>query len=221
MRAYLKNLRDEAETTLRVMYALRQFRLLLSEKDSVDKVNENPHFWIIYETSARTNMFIGIRRLFESKYDTFNFQKFVQNCMQNIGDFSSEPLRSRKLAGSDNAEEWIDEYMETVHEPSEEEFTSLFKLVRPHNKSMKGIYTDAASKIYAHAVHVDEVRMKEFEEKLNFEEIEEALTAIWHVHQQVWQMYENGRKPVIEIQDYPYIKEVTDSVEQQLHAAET
>ena len=36
--------------------------------------------------------------------------------------------------------------------------------------------------------------MSNLSEKLNFEEIEQALTSIWHAYEQVWQMFENGEQ---------------------------
>lgn len=212
MRENIKNLRKETETTLRVFYALRQFRQLLTRNDDVAKINQNANFWMVYESSLRTNMFIGIRRLCESKTGTFNFQKFIDECIKNLASFSSRALRQRKYEGSPNADEWIDYYMKDVYEPSADDFNSLAKLVRENSKNMKGTYTQAANKIYAHAIHMDYASMAAISDKLNFEEIEKALTSIWHAYEQVWQMFENGRSPLLAVASYPYAQEVIDSV---------
>ena len=216
MSELLNNLRKETETTLRVFYALRQFRSFLTTEEGVEKINKNADFWIIYETSLRTNMFLGIRRLYEAKADTFNFQKFIESCIENISTFSKVSLRSRKLEGSRNADEWIDDYMKDVYEPSEMDFRSLAKLVRVNSKNMKGVYTDAATRIYAHAIHRDHASMSKLGEKLNFQEIEQALTSIWHAYEQVWQMFENGKRPSFEMKKYAYAQEVIDSVIKQV-----
>jgi len=114
MRDRIDSLRKEAETTLRVLYALMQFRHSITCKECVDKINENAHFWLIYESSTRTNLFIGIRRLFENKKNTFNFQKLIESCIQNVQSFSKEALRERKLESSAKAHEWIDGYNEIL-----------------------------------------------------------------------------------------------------------
>ena len=221
MRETIEKLRKETETTLRVLYALRQFRQLLTREEDVAKINENANFWMIYESSLRTNMFIGIRRLYESKPGTFNFQQFIDECIKNLVSFSPDALRQRKCEGSRNADEWIDDYMKNVYEPSADDFKALAKLVRENSKNMKGTYTQAANKIYAHAIHMDYALMAAISDKLNFDEIEKAITSIWHAYEQVWQMFENGRKPLLTIADYPYAQEVIDSVTKQVRGNET
>lgn len=216
MRELLNNLRKETENTLRIFYALRQFQLFLTTEEGVEKINKNADFWIIYETSLRSNMFLGIRRLYEAKSGSFNFQRFIDSCIKDISSFSKASLRSRKFERSHNADEWIDDYMKDVYEPVEADFRSLAKLVRENSKNMKGDYTDAATRIYAHAIHMDHASMSKLSEKLNFEEIEQALTSIWHAYEQVWQMFENGNSLSLEIKKYPYAQEVIDSVIKQI-----
>ena len=134
MREHIDNLRKEAETSLRVLYALMQFRQSITCKECVEKINENAHFWLIYESSVRTNLFIGIRRLFENKTNTFNFQKFIESCIISIKAFSKAEVRERKIKSSANANEWIDNYMSGVCEPSENDFNSLSRLVKENSK---------------------------------------------------------------------------------------
>lgn len=216
MRYHIDNLRKEAETTLRVLYALMQFRHSITCKECVDQINKNADFWLIYESSIRTNLFIGIRRLYENKADTFNFQKFIERCENNIEEFSKKSIRKRKINGNDNAHEWIDEYMESVYEATLEDFRSLSRFVRDNSKKMKGMYTNVASTIFAHAVHIDRPEIYDMMKDLELEEIETALNSIWHAYEQIWQMYENGRKPSIQIRPYPYKQEVVNSVANQV-----
>jgi hypothetical protein len=159
---------------------------------------------------------LGIRRLYEGKAESFNFQNFIFHCIKNIDNFSKASLRVRKIKDSRNALEWIDDYMASVYEPTESDFKKLSKIVRINSKKMKGIYTDAASKIYAHAIHMDHASITNITEQLSFDEMEVALTSVWHVREQVWQMYENGREPQFDIGKYPYEDEVVEALVKQL-----
>ena len=216
MREQLNNLRKETETTLRVLYALKQFRLFLTKREYVDKLNKNPDFWMIFETSLRTNLFLGIRRLYEGKSESFNFQNFILHCIKNIDKFSKKSLRTRRISGSNNAHEWIDDFMASVYESKESDFRKLAKIVRINSKKMKGIYTDAASKIYAHAIHMDQASIANITEQLSFDDMELALSYVWHVREQIWQMYENGIEPQFDIGKYPYEHEVIEAIVKQL-----
>ncbi|MDS4028456.1 MAG: hypothetical protein RKO66_00035 [Candidatus Contendobacter sp.] len=212
MRDRLKTLRNETESSLRVLYALRQFRMLLTEQKSVDELNKNIHFWKIFESALTTKLFIGLRRLYDSSGDTFTVQSFIKDCIDHVDQFSSVALRKRRMEESENAQEWIDGFMKNVHEPTVEDFKNLARLVKDKSKRMKGLYADIASKVYAHAIHTDTDEIFKLSQGANFDEIESALTSIWHVYQQVWQMYENGRAPEMSIGKYPYIEEVVDSI---------
>jgi hypothetical protein len=216
MRTILNTLRNEAESTIRVLYALQQFKLLLTNLDDMDRINSNVNFWRIYESSLLTKLFIGIRRIFENKKDTFNFQHALNLIKHNIVDFQPTALEQRKLKGYNERPDWIDEYMADVYEPVEDDFNTLAKLVRSNSKKMKGVYTEAASKIFAHAIHTDAASINNLLADIDLDEIETSLNAIWHFYEQVWQLYENGRKPFLTISPYPYKEEVQQSVIQQL-----
>ena len=182
MREQIDNLRQESETALRVLYALKQFKLFLTNQEQVGLINTNADFWIQYEASLTSALFIRIRRLYESKSDTFNFQKFIRLCLENVNDFSIQSLLDRKVAASDNAEEWIDEYMKNVYEAQPDDFKKLSNIVRKSSKKMKGEYTNAASNIFAHAVHIDAATIQSVTSKLELDEMETALLSIWHCY---------------------------------------
>ena len=213
---YANYIRREVETTLRVFYALRQFRWSLTQPERVHAINLNVHFWTIFESSARTNMFVGIRRLFESKSDTHDFQSFINHCRGNIEGFSAPAIRERKLKGSSNAEDWIDEYMQRIYVGTRKDILDIGRMVRDSSRKMRSTYTEAATKIYVHAIHTDPTEMFELSKDFEFREIETALTSVWHAYQQIWQLYLNGRKPTLKIEAYPYADEIAAAVDSQI-----
>jgi len=216
MKKTLETLRSEAESTIRVLHALKQFTILRGSREHVDKMNENVYFWLLFESSLFSKLFIGIRRLFENDKDTFNFQRILNMIKANIKDFLPDAIEQRKMAGKTERPAWLDEYMTKVHTPAEADFNALARLVRPHRKRMAGLYTAVASKVFAHAVHTDTSDINKMLQGTNFKEIEDALNAIWHFYEQVWQMYENGRKPSLQVSSYPYDSEVQNCVTKQI-----
>lgn len=216
MRNELDTLRREAESALRAEIALSHYNELLINKSYVVKANENVYFWKLIESALTIKVMIGVRRLYESKSDSFNFQNFINNCKINIHEFSLMALEKRKIDGRTCRPVWLDDYLSKAYVPIESDFDQLSKLVRTNSKQMKGIYTTAASKIFAHAIHTDPDQVDELLSDINLGEIESALTSIWHVYTQVWGMLENGRRPIFEVQPYPYTDEVRESIRAQL-----
>ncbi|BBO16065.1 conserved hypothetical protein [Candidatus Brocadia pituitae] len=218
MKKVIETLRAETESTIRALHALKQFVVLRGSKQHVKKMNENVYFWLLFHSALLTKLFVGLRRLFETDRDTFNFQHALNSFKANINEFMPAALERRKMEGKTKRPVWLKKYMAEIHTPSAADFDSLARLVRPHKKRMTGLYSTAASKVFAHAVHTDKLAIDSALAGTNFEEIEDALNVLWHFYEQVWQMYENGRKPSDVVVPYPYVKEVQEFVERQIMA---
>lgn len=216
MRKDIDTFRKEAEQALRVMYSLLQFKKALTNPSDVKAVNKNAYFWRLFEDTFQSQMFIGIRRLYENESGTFNVQTFINRCRDNVTQFSKNSLKRRKLSSGNNAKDWIDDYMLEIYEPSSDNFHRLSALIRQNSKNIKKLYVPAASKVYAHAVYTKYEDINSALSGLDFDEIEMALTSVWHVYNQIWQLYENGREPKYEITSYPYRVEVFNMVLNQI-----
>lgn len=216
MRQRLETLRYEAESTIQVLYALKHYAVLRGSETHVKKMNQNAQFWLLFESALLSKLFIGIRRLFENDSDTQNFHRIFSDLKKSIGEFQPEALERRKIMGKSERPLWLDEYMSQVYRPTADDFNALARMVRPHRKRMTGVYTTVASKVFAHAVHTDTTEINNLLRGTSFEEIEAALNVIWHFYEQVWQMYENGRQPSLQVFGYPYANKVGDCIARQI-----
>ena len=218
MKNEIETLRAETESTIRALHALKQFIVLHGSKKHVKKMNENVHFWMLFHSALLTKLFIGIRRLFETDRDSFNFQHALNSFKANINEFTPAALERRRMEGKTTRPGYLTKYIEEAYTPSAADFDSLARLVRPHKKRMTGLYSTAASKVFAHAVHTNKSAIDNALAGTNFEEIEEALNVLWHFYEQIWQLYENGRKPSNVVNPYPYAEEVQKCVDRQIMA---
>ncbi len=211
---HIETFRQEVETALRVFYAYDTMCKLLSEQRYVDLLNNNVHFWKIFLSSTQTKFFIAIGRLYDNSNDAFSFQSFIKVCRENIQEFNYESLekRKRKLDGSSNRPDWLDSYLRGAYFAQTEDIDALSRLARPFNKKMKGLYKEIRSKVFAHAIHTDEIAISNLFEDTQLDEIESALTALWSIYSQIGQLYHNGQKPTFEIEAYPYKDEVDKCV---------
>lgn len=218
MKENINNLRIEAESTLRYLYCVIAFHEALSDEGKVKKMNANPDYWRIYESSLLTSVFIGIRRLYESKNKTFNFQNFIEKRILEIEEFSLPKLKIRKIQTGAITEETAPTYLKNKYEPSINDFQEIARVVREKSKKMKGPYSNVASKVYTHAIHFSHSEALQSDQNLNLYEMEETLLSVWHCYEQVWQLYDNGNKPTFNDQSYPYKNEVINSVHKQINA---
>jgi len=212
MKSEIDKFRIISESSLRFLYASIAFHEALSDESKVKFLNRNPDYWRLFEASMLSNVFLSVRRLYENKHDSFNVQKLISVFIQNIDDFSLESVKRRKIANGALSSIQAEKYIEGKYEPNEDDFKNMAKYIRERSKRMKGVYTNVASKVYAHAIHFSHSEVLKPNQSLNLYEIEKALLSIWHVYEQVWQLYENGRRPELCEPSYQYKNEVIESV---------
>lgn len=215
----LRTFEKETETTIRVFYTLKRFNEYLTDEDGVEKVNKNVHFWMIFEASLQSKLFIGLRRLFEDQNDPLTFQNFINKCKANIHEFSKSSLEKRRLEGQSIRPDYLDDYLNEVYTPTIDDFHMLAKLVKDNNKEMKQLYLDIGSRVFAHAIHTDNKVINSMLSALSFDKVETSLKALWTVCNEVHKMYHNGMKPCTQVREYFYIDEVYNSLQKQLDLA--
>lgn len=218
MRSEIINFGINIESSLRFLYSLIAFHEALGNKEYVGEINNNANFWRLFEASMLSSVFISIRRIYENEPDSHNFQNFIRNCSENIEQFTLQNVKNRKISSGALPIAEAEKYIVGKYQPSQEDFTGLARYVKERSKNMRGVYTKVASKVYAHAIHFKHLEALKPNQSLNLYEIEKALLSVWHVYEQVWQLYENGKKPDYNESKYQYKNEVTESVIAQLKA---
>jgi hypothetical protein len=208
----LETFRGEVETAIRVFYAYEAMSKLLSEQKYVNLANNNADFWIIFLSSAQTKLFIALGRLYDDSNDAFSFRSFIKICRENIEEFGRQSFEKRRLSDYVNRPDWLDGYLSDAYFGKVEDIDGLARLARPFNKKMKGLYKEIRSKVFAHAIHTDKVVISNLFEGTNFEEIDDALKALWSIYSQIWQLYNNARQPTFKIESYPYRDDVVNCI---------
>ncbi|MBU2985398.1 hypothetical protein KO528_08545 [Saccharophagus degradans] len=219
MNIEINKLREEIEASLRYLYSYKAYYQALSEQTRVDKINKNVEFWMTFSDSILSNLFISIRRLYENKRESFNVQRFIEICYKRHHEFSLHSLQTRKVSSGILSIAQAEEYIKGKYEPSKADFHAMAAYIKTNSKGMRGVYTKVASEVYAHAIHYNHKSALLPNQNLNLNDIEIALLSVWHVYEQVWQLYENGRKPVYETgSSYTRMNEIINGVLAQIDA---
>jgi hypothetical protein len=209
---HIEAFREEVETAIRVFYAYEAMSKLLSEQLYVNLVNHNVYFWKIFLSSVQTKLFIALGRLYDDSNDAFSFQSFIKTCRENIEEFGRESFEKRRLSDYTTRPDWLDNYLSDAYFAKVEDIDALARMARPFNKKMKGLYKEIRSKVFAHAIHTDQIVISNLFEGTNFEEIDSDLTALWSIYSQARQLYHNAHQPTLKIEAYPYKDEVDECV---------
>ena len=171
--------------------------------------------------------FLTLGRIFDqaSKHKVDSVLRLAQ---QNPGIFSKEALGLRKKAASENAAEWLDEYLKDAYVPTVGDFRRLRKHVAKRRKVYEARYRDIR-KNFAHKLIADRGELDALFSKTKVDELRRLVTFLQSLHEALWQLFYNGRKPVLQqvrhsvkrMRDLPSPEGGRDSVQERItHEAE-
>ena len=211
MKTILNTLRSEAESTIRALHALEQFTALRASPPAVKAMNKNVHFWLLFQSSLLTKVFIGIRRLFENDRDTFNFQTALNTMKSRLDEFLPQSSRGNSRASQSDQNGWT---------------STWHKCIQPVKRtSMRyqglSVLTESLCK---GSILPPPARSS----RTQFTRTHRRSTMRWPIPISVksrlhWMLFgismsrcgkctRNGRKPSLQVSTYPYKKEVQQCV---------
>jgi len=198
----LEVFRTEIEPAIQFFYVDHAMNgVLAKDKNTLAVVNRTPLFWVTTAGALHTSFFITLGRVFDQK-SIHNIDKLLSIAQTHNGIFSKESLERRKRADSENAAEWIDEYMKSVYVPTATDFRRLRKYVDKYKKIYKAVYIDIRNKVIAHKElsNVDDIHS--LYAKTNIAEMQRLLIFLNKLYHSLWQLYYNGNKPVLRQMKY-------------------
>lgn len=180
---------QELETSLALFYSYKQFLRLLSNRECVFLINENPEFWMLHNGTVQTTLFLYLGRIVDDSNDAKSFANFKKHCTSHVSDFSHKEFLSRKP----NILQVNPKFMDGRTEPALPEFKVLFKLASEHDKYLRATCKTIRNKVFAHAILTDELQYQDLFKQVKIDRIESALLTYWSISQHIWQCYNNAR----------------------------
>jgi hypothetical protein len=206
----LEVFRTEAQAGAQFLYAYLSFNSIISEnKKTYREINKTPLFWNTTMGSLQTSFFIVLGRIFDQN-SMHNVDRLIKIAQENSNIFSKEALAKRKKKDSPNADEWIDDYLKDVYEPTSKDFRELRKKVKEFRKIYETNYKDIRHKIYAHKEISDVEEVQKLFSKTNIRELQRVFVFVNALYEAMWQLLYNGRKPVLRRMRYSVRSMVRD-----------
>lgn len=198
----LESFCKDIENTIAFFFAFLSIRRIIIQNEKILKIiNKTPFFWTLIEKALINSFYISLAKIFDQK-SHYNLDKLIKFAQKNIEIFSCEYLKKRKSMSSPNSSEWLKDYMKDVYVPKANDFRRLKKYIKKYRKIYKDNYEDIRNKILAHR----EIGIYDNKERLfsktNIQEIERILMFLYKIYFALWQMFHNGRKPVLRSMKY-------------------
>lgn len=194
----LEVFRTEEEAGTQFFYSYLAVHSVAYENEGVHALlNTAPLFWNTCMGALQTAAFIALGRVFDQD-STHNLDAVLRIAQDNPQIFSKAALGRRKQGNSADRPDWLDEYLRDAYEPTPTDFRRLRSHVKRRRRIYASNYRDVRNKFFAHK----EVVAGQAETAVLFgkgtnRELQQLFAFLGSLHEALWQLFYNGRKPVL------------------------
>ena len=124
-------------------------------------------------------------------------------------------MRKRRLGGSKEIPDWLDDYVQNAYEANPSDFKNLKKEVNKVQKIYEDIYRPIRHKIYAHkdSDHISDT--SGLFQETSIGQAEQILSTLYQAKMVIQSLYDNGRKTTIdswELNEEKYVHKDIESI---------
>ena len=195
----LELFRTEAESAIQFFYAWDATHAVAAASPNVRRLlNEAPLFWNTSLGALQASTLMALGRVFDPDPNNHSVTRLVAAAHSNLALFAKEALADRKRSQSANADEWLPDYLNTVYEPTGEDFRRLKRHLAVRRKIYEEKYRPLRHKVFAHRGVATRDEVADLFGKTNIRELQQLLIFLRRLHKALWELYFNGRKPVLQ-----------------------
>lgn len=158
-------------------------------------LNRAPLFWNTCLGALQTGVFVALGRIFDQR-TAHNLYKVLSIAQKHPQIFSKAELGRRKQ-GNNTSPEWLPAYLLDVYEPTPMDFRRLKSHVRKRRRIYESNYRDLRNKVFAHNAASDDAEVAVLFGKTDIRELQQLFAFLLSLHEALWQLFFNGRKPVL------------------------
>jgi AbiU2 len=193
----LEVFRTEAESAVQFFYSYLAVHAVAGEHNEVHRLlNAAPLFWNTILGALQTSTFIALGRVFDQQ-SKHNLDCLLRIGQSNLAIFSKEALAGRKRRLSADADEWLDGFLSDVYVPDADDFRRLRRHVARRRKIYEEKYRALRHQFFAHKEVSAREDVQALFGKANIRELQQLLVFLRRLHEALWQLLFNGRKPTL------------------------
>jgi hypothetical protein len=194
----LEMFRKESDSAIQFFYSWQTVYAVAAKNKSVLRLlNQAPLFWNTSLGGLQSSAFVTLGRIFDPNTQNHSVSKVLTIAHSNLELFSKVSLANRKRKASKDADEWLPKYLESVHEPTSKDIRNLKKHVAKRRRIYEENYKPLRHQIFAHRGRMTKAEVDKLFAETNNSEMQKMLIFLSRLHESLWQMYFNGRKPTL------------------------
>lgn len=168
--------------------------------ETLSALNLTPTFWLTARVAMEYQAILSVGKIFgPRKTNPYNIDSLFQVLHENrLAVFSRDAFAARKRRRSANADEWLPQFMESVHVPEPQDFETLRALSKPHRRTYETQWEQIRNQHVAHTGIVDpNARWKMFQ-KTKIADLEQLIVFLNEFTTALRRTYYDGRQPTLE-----------------------
>lgn len=192
LRRELEAFRKDAEEAAQFFFAHRAINeSARAETRVLQLLNTAPLFWKTIDGALLAAAFIALGRVFDQNSE-HNIGKLM-NLVTNSRELFSKPAFAQRRQGANSAPpHWLASYLAHVYVPTNADFRRLRGHVSKWRKVWRHKYEPIRHQLFAHSGATPSAALTA---NTKIREVERLLVFLTSLHDALWQLLENGRKP--------------------------
>jgi len=192
----LEQFRHDGNAAAQFLYAWVAFHACAKANSSIRRgVNERALFWNTTLGAFQTSLFLVLGRIFDLNPKSHTLERLLREATNNPSIFSRGALAQRKSKQSPGAT-WIKDYAREAYVPSDSDFTRLRRYAGVRRATYQRVYQKIRHKVFAHSGISSRTQSDALFANTNVHELQRLVLSLGELHEALWQLYVNGRKPV-------------------------
>jgi hypothetical protein len=163
----------------------------------VDRLNLHAGFWNTILGALQSSAFVALARIFEEDKSTYNAEHLLRFAEEMNGILSRQALEARKIRGGMSAEA-AKEYAADAFELR----PSGLSKVRAEFQTRRQFFLDKVApirhQVFAHAAKINKEERDALFTAVLMRPLEELVVFTLRLHGSLFQLYHNGREPLLE-----------------------
>jgi hypothetical protein len=186
----------EADSGIQFFYSwLTVHSVAGDDKRIYQFLNQSRLFWNTVLGALQTASLIALGRVFDQDPSTHNIDRLLRIAQTNLTIFSKEALAERKRRATPNADEWLTVYLRKVYVPTAADFRRLRRHAAARRRVYESNYRPLRHKFFAHKEVSGPAHIKALFAKTKIRELQQLLVFLSRLHDALWELLYNGRKP--------------------------
>jgi hypothetical protein len=187
----------ELSAATKYLYGLLSIRTLAAKRKQIYRaLDDTADIWNTIQAALQSSAFVALGRIFDQD-SPHNIDKVLRLAQSDLTMFSKLAIAARKRKQSSNADDFLPEYLQSVYVPSATDFRLLRKKVGKFRGTYEQRFRDIRHRYYAHKVAATEAEISVLFKAATISELEKTMIFLNQLHEALWQLFNNGERPVL------------------------